>query len=166
MVLPLTALQVMVCNNISNMKATIDGTDDLLKRWQKLSPNLFDIVQHAQPGDIFLKKQHNPYSPLELLNSFEIHHYLSKLSFKTERTSYIGFVDFEIDFDYIDSIKFDGEPVRVFCYEKEPFCVVKSMIIMEMIQDFDVTPRSIVEVWLSKYCSSIFQESNESYVGY
>ena len=162
----LTAVQDMVCNNIANMKATIDGTDDLLKRWQEISPNLFDFVQHAQPGDIFLKKQYNPYSPRAPQQFRNTPFPEQPVLQNGTNVIDIGFVDFGITFDSIDSIKFEGEPVRVFGYEKEPFCVAKSMRIMEMIHDSDVTPRSIVEVWLSKYCSSIFQESNESYVEY
>ena len=56
----------------------------------------------------------------------------------------IGFVDFGITFDSIDTIDLEGEPVTVFGYEVEPFCVAKSLIMLEMMKDIDVHSRSIV----------------------
>ena len=148
----LIAVKDMVSNNIANMTAKSERGDDL-KRWQEISPELFNFIEHAEPGDVFLKKKYHSYSPRapqQFRNTP-----LSEPAVLQNGTSVvdIGFVDFGIAFDSIDSIKFEGNPVRVFGYEKEPLCVAKSMIMMEMMKENDVTPRSVVEVWLSSLWS-------------
>jgi len=150
----LKATRDMVYNNIIDL--TLDGEKtqrDLLKRWQEISPNLFEFIENAKIGDIFLKNtyaSYQPGAPQQFRNTP-----LSEPAVLKNGTTVIdiGFVDFGIAFDSIDSIDFKGSPVTVFGYEMEPFCVAKSMVMMEMIKDVDVNTRSVVEVWLSSLWS-------------
>jgi hypothetical protein len=65
----------------------------------------------------------------------------------------IGFVDFGITFDSIDTLEPEGDPLIVVGFEAEPQCVAKSMIMIEMMKDAQVMARSVVEVWLSSLWS-------------
>eukprot|EP00957_Ditylum_brightwellii_P051528 3906983-Ditylum_brightwellii.AAC.1 len=63
----------------------------------------------------------------------------------------------------LDTIDFKDSPVTVFGYESDPFCVAKSMVMMKMIQDVNVSARSVVEVWLSSLWSkATFKSFNEA----
>ena len=61
----------------------------------------------------------------------------------------IEFVDFGIAFDLVDSLDDGGNPLVVVGYDMSPFCVAKSMVMVEMMKDTEVGARSVVEVWLS-----------------
>ena len=64
-----------------------------------------------------------------------------------------GFVDFGITIDFIECISDNGAPLVVLAYEMEPMCVAKTSIMLEMMRDAAVSPRSVVEVWLSSLWS-------------
>ena len=66
----------------------------------------------------------------------------------------IGFVDFGIVFDLVDSLDDGGNPLVVVGYDMSSFCVAKSMVMVEMMKDTEVSARSVVEVWLSSLWST------------
>jgi hypothetical protein len=65
----------------------------------------------------------------------------------------IGFVDFGVIIDSIQTLDPDGETLTVLAYEMEPLCVAKTWIMLEMMQNEDTPSRSVVEVWLSSLWS-------------
>ena len=145
----LSEIKEMIESNLRNLLKDHDTMEDRLKRWQEISPNLVDFVSHAMPGDIFIKKRYLPYcpgAPQQFRNSP-----LPAPGVLKNGTTMVefGFVDFGISFDGIDSLDPDGAPVHIFGYEMEPFCVAKTMVMLEMMKDVSTSPRSIVEVWMS-----------------
>lgn len=142
-----------VVENLSILAGDDTATGNLLKRWQEVSPNLYDFLRDAQPGDIFLKKQYRPYNPRapQQFRNTPNEHMFPLVNGKTHVD--IGFVDFGIVFDSIGSLSFDGDPLTVVGYDAEPFCVAKSLVMLEIINDPTTTPRNVLEVWLSSLWS-------------
>jgi len=65
----------------------------------------------------------------------------------------IGFVDFGIIIDSMEQIVEGGDKVSITGIESEPFCVAKTTIMMQMINDRSTAVRSVVEVWVSSFWS-------------
>jgi hypothetical protein len=60
----LDSVKDMLQTNITALNKSDDGNvENLLKRWQEVSPELNNFLRRAQPGDIFLNKTYNPYTP-------------------------------------------------------------------------------------------------------
>lgn len=151
----LDATRRMLQENLLDMNGEDTDVRDLAKRWQEVSPNLGSFVETAKPGDIFLKKQYCPYNagaPQQFRNTPMAEPGILE---NGKTIVDIGFVDFGMAFDSIDSLRLDGEPTVVVGYEAEAQCVAKSMIMIEMMRDVGVTARSVVEVWLSSLWSEI-----------
>lgn len=150
----LFATEKMITTNLQEMmsdKTEFDRTD-MLKRWGEISSNLGEFLLIAKPGALFLKKPFTPYKtrPQQFRNS----PVLEPIILVNGTTVIeIGFVDFGITLEGIDSLKLDGEPLTVVGYEMEPMCVAKTLVMLEMMKMQTVAARSVVEVWVSSLWS-------------
>ena len=81
----------------------------------------------------------------------------------------IGFVDFCITFDGIDSLDAEGLPLMVVGYEMEAQCVAKARIMIVMMKDPRVKTREVLEVWLnslwSKSTFAAFKRATKKIIG-
>jgi hypothetical protein len=143
----------MILSNLRNLSGDDTNTQHFAKRWQEISPNLFEFLRTAEPGDIFRKKQYRPYNP-GAPQQFRNTPMAEPTKLENGKTIVdIGFVDFGITFDSIDTLEPEGDPLIVVGFEAEPQCVAKSMIMIELMKDAQVMARSVVEVWLSSLWS-------------
>lgn len=151
----LHATQEMVTSNLRMLNEEVDNDlkNNMLKRWQELSPEVIEFVCQADAGEVFKEKKYMPYNP-KAPQQFR-NTPLAEPTVLVNGTSIvdIGFVDFGITFDSAGSIQFDGEPVTVLGFDMDPFCVAKSLVMHTMIKSKQVSARSIVEVWLSSLWS-------------
>lgn len=152
----LMATQEMISTNIANLNKEDEAEDvqNLLKRWQEVSPALWDFVEDAQPGDIFLKKRYQPYSP-GAPQQFRNTPLVQPLKLNGGTTVVeIGFVDFGMAFDSITTLDVDEDkPLNVVGYEASPHCVAKTHVMLQMMKNAKVDARSVIEVWLSSLWS-------------
>ena len=127
----LYATRNMVLSNLRNLLLDDnENTGNILKRWQEIGPNLSNFLEHANIGDVFLDKEYQMYSP-GAPQQFRNTPLAEPAVFKNGTTVVdVGFVDFGIAFDSVDSITSQGEPVVVLAYDMSSFCVAKSMIIL------------------------------------
>ena len=118
----------MVSSNLRRLAETDDDRRGMLKRWQESLALIDDFTYRAKLGEVFKEKayvSYNPRAPQQFRNT----PLAEPTSLVNGRSIVdIGFVDFGITFDCIDSIDFDGEPVTVLAYDMHPFCVAKSMV--------------------------------------
>ena len=151
----LQATREMVSSNLRMLNKTSDGDrEDMLKIWQELSPAVIDFALRADAGEVFKEKVYMPYNP-GAPQQFRNTPLAEPTVLVNGRSIVdIGFVDFGIAFDSIDSIDFNGEPVTVLAYDMDPFCVAKSMVMHTMMKDKQVSARTVVEVWLSSLWSN------------
>lgn len=149
----LTEVKKMLKTNISNLLKTDSSQQSLLKRWQEISPALFRFVELAEIGDVFKEKGYHPYSPgapQQFRNSPSPDYpVLTNGKSMVE----IGFVDFGISFEGIDSLAVDGPPLTVVGYEMEAQCVAKTRIMILMMKDPRVNAQEVLEVWLNSLWS-------------
>jgi len=136
-------LNVDVDNDLENM----------LKRWQEVSPEVFDFAGQARVGEVFKEKKYMPYKPKAPQQFRNTPLADPTVLVNGKSIVDIGFVDFGITFDSAGSIQFHGEPVTVLGFDMDPFCVAKSLVMHTMIKSKQVSARSIVEVWLSSLWS-------------
>lgn len=149
----LEATRDMVSNSIRNLMAEDDDASNMLKRWQEISPMLDRFIQKAELGDVFKEKVYHPYSP-GAPQQFRNTPLRDPTAFKHGTTVVdIGFVDFGISFDSVDSVHDNNDPITILGYDMDPFCVAKSIVMHKMMKDKTVTARSIVEVWLNSLWS-------------
>jgi hypothetical protein len=142
-------------DNIRNLLSNEEYLSErnTLKRWQEISPNLTEFLESAEIGDIWRKKayrQYDPSAPQQFRNSP-----LTEAAMLRNGTTLvdIGFVDFGIAFDSVDSLDETGDPLTVLAYETEPHCIAKTKVMLEMMRYPEVNARSVVEVWLSSLWS-------------
>lgn len=152
-----TALQAtrdMLKENLEMMSIENDpDPQNLLKRWMEVGPDLFDFISTADAGDVWKTKPYRLYSP-PAPQQFRNTSFSCPTHIQNGKNIVdIGFVDFGIIFESVDSIDPAGEPVQVLAYDKDPFCIAKTLVMHEMILDESVQPRSVVEVWLSSLWS-------------
>jgi len=145
----------MMATNLGMLVKADENCGDFAKRWQDISPELDEFIKHAKPGDVFEKKRYRVYhppAPQHFRNTP-----IAEPTVLANGTTVvdIGFVDFGITFDSIDSIDLEGKPVTVLGYDMQPFCVAKSMVMIAMIKDREVGARSVIEVWLSSLWSKV-----------
>ena len=145
------ATKDMMRTNIKNLGDGKKGsTTDTLKRWGEISPAWRAFYLNAAPGDVFMEKTfriYEPGAPQQFRNSPLLAP--GKLTNGTTVVD-LGFVDFGYTVDSVDTIEDDvTRPVVVVAYETEQLCVAKTLIMLEMMKVESVSPRSVVEVWLS-----------------
>ena len=147
----LEATKDMMQTNIKNMgDDKAESTADRLKRWGGISPALGTFYLQATAGDVFTEKTfhiYQPGAPQQFRNSP-----LPAPGKLTNGTTVVdlGFVDFGYTLDSVHTIENDPtRPVVVVAYEVEQLCVAKTSIMLEMMKVSSVSPRSVVEVWLS-----------------
>lgn len=143
----------MLLANVTQLLKEEFSIQGQLKRWQEVSPSQRQFFCSATPGDIFRDKTrnlYNPGAPQQFRNSP-----VPEPPVLTNGKSMveIGFVDFGITFDGIDSLDVDGAPLHVFGYEAEAQCVAKTRIMLVMMNDTSVSSRQIIEVWLNSLWS-------------
>lgn len=147
----LEVTKTMHINNLSDMKKNEQSNDDMLKRWQDLSGGFLDFYVNAQPGDVNRGREFRPYEapPQQFRNSP-----IPQAPLLVNGTTVVefGFVDFGITIDGVQNLHFDGPPLLVFAFDKEPLCIAKSLVMCRMMSDSACT-RSVVEVWLSSLWS-------------
>ena len=149
----LDATKSMMLSNLRNLSGDDTNIEDLAKRWQEVSPNLSEFLRTAKVGDIFHKKKYMPYNP-GAPQQFRNTPLAVPAKLKNGKTYVdIGFVDFGITFDSINTLEMEGNPLIVVVFEAEPQCAAKSMIMIEMMKDTQVMAQSVVEVWLSSLWS-------------
>lgn len=140
----------MVDSNVKNLFKEDFSVESLAKRWNEVSKELISFVSGATPGDIYTNKVFIPYDtkskPQQFRNTPPI-----QPAVLTNGTNVIdiGFVDFGIAIDAVSTIKHGEEPVTVYAFEKEPMCVAKCLVMLEMMKVTEVSPRSVLEVWMS-----------------
>lgn len=59
----------------------------------------------------------------------------------------IGFVDLGLVIVGVHFIKLGLPPVTVYTCDKEPFCVAKCLVMLEMLRKVDAESSSVLEVW-------------------
>ncbi|KAL3793054.1 hypothetical protein HJC23_003062 [Cyclotella cryptica] len=97
----LISVQEMLSTNISCLNKEDSEVVNLLKRWQEVSPALSRFLRQAQPGDIFLEKSYNPYTP-GAPQQFRNTPLIAPMKLNGGTTIVdIGFVDFGMAFDSI-----------------------------------------------------------------
>lgn len=135
----LQATRDMIQTNLANLLKTEDSTKGLLKRWQEVSPALFRFVEAARIGDVFREKGYYPYSP-GAPQQFRNSPTPDRPPLSNGKTMIeIGFVDFGLTFDGIDSLDVDGPPLIVVGYEMEAQCIAKALIMITMMKDLRVS---------------------------
>jgi len=145
----LMANESMLSTNISNLSGEENDQRDMLKRWMEISPNLEAFLAVAKPGDIFLDKEYAPYEP-RASQQFRNTPLAEPIKLNNGKFLVdIGFVDFGMCFDSINTLDPSGEPLTVIGYDASAQCVAKSLIMIQMMKDESVEARSVVEVWLS-----------------
>lgn len=151
----LQATKRMVESNVTMLhKDEEDSLEDHMKRWQEYSPQLDEFICNAKVGDVYKEKKNLPYKP-SAPQHFRNSPIFDPLILMNGRTIIdVGFVDFGITFDSIDSIAYDQDPVKVMAFDSDPFCVAKSLVMHTMMNDkHEPNARTIVEVWLSSLWS-------------
>jgi hypothetical protein len=143
----------MMEKNLENLYKDDYSEESLLKRWQEVSPQLWDFVKTAVPGDIFRSKKYMPYQPKAAQQFRNTPLSERGVVRNGDVVVDIGFVDFGIIFDSLEQISLGAAKVCVTGFEAEPFCVAKSIVMMQMIKMPNASARSIVEVWMSSVWS-------------
>lgn len=149
-------------NNLKDLFASDEGDmEQMVWRWQEVSPNLIEFLHTASPGDIFKKKKYRPYTPGAPQQFRNTPLALGGLFNNDKPYNFIdiGFVDLGIVFDSLDSLDADGCPVTIVGIDAEPFCVAKALVMFEMAKDPSIVPRSVVEVWFSSFWSEVTHKS-------
>jgi len=148
----LDATRKMLKTNIENLFGE-ESEQDILKRWQEISPALFIFLENAQVGDIFEAKEYRPYLP-DAPQQFRNSPMQERCGVRNgDVVIDIGFVDFGVIFEAVGQIKPYGKKVKVFGFDAEPFCVAKSCVMIRMIKNPETRTRSVVEVWMSSLWS-------------
>ena len=148
----LSLIQDMMKSNIPNLLAEDKQEfSDIVKRWGGWSDEIKEFIFEGKVGDIFLKKTYLEYNtgqvaPQQFRNTAP-----SAAPHFANGTVHvdIGFVDFGVVIDGVETIQTEGPPVTVLAFDKEPMCVAKSMIMLEMMKISEIKPRNIIEVWMS-----------------
>jgi hypothetical protein len=139
---------MMMATNIESLMMD-ENKESFQYRWLENTPELREFIMGAKVGDVYDSPHVNPYVP------GSVQHYRNTPPFEPpvlESGKVIldfGFVDFGIALDGVSSIKTGDAPTIVYAFDKEPFAIAKSLVIMQMMQDKSVSPRSLVEVWMS-----------------
>ena len=114
------AVQEMISTNILHLNREEKDADNLLKRWQEVSPALFEFLREATPGDIFYAKQYHPYAP-GAPQQFRNTPLAEPLKLENGRTMVdIGFADFGVALDSIKTLNPSGEPLTIIGYDMSP----------------------------------------------
>ena len=145
--------QRMMSENVLSLNKEDNDVRNLFKRWQEISPALFDFLEGAKTGDIFARKEYTPYEP-GAPQQFRNTPLAEPAKLEGDKIVVdIGFVDFGMVFDSIKTLDPRGKPLIVVGYDAAPLCVAKSLVMHTMLKDSQVEARSIVEVWLSSLWS-------------
>lgn len=145
---------LMMATNEVNLAIYDASEPSLLRRWQEISPEVVDFMKGAKIGDIYV----SPYS--KQYSSGSVQHYRNTPPFEPANLGSgkvivdFGFVDFGIVVDGVSSIQVGSAPTLIYAFDKEPFAIAKSLVMMQMMRDPRVSSRSLVEVWMSTLWTS------------
>jgi hypothetical protein len=157
-------VQDMMDNNIKHLSSPSESYDrsNILQRWGYIGPELPAFIKCNEPGKVFESKpyfKYQPHAPQQFRNS----PFGCSIKLLNGTTLIdVGFVDFGITIDSIETLDTDISqgPLTVIGYEMDPFCVAKTLVMLEMMRQAVVQSRSVVEVWLSSLWS---QETNSAF---
>lgn len=148
-------IKKMVDSNVKNLLEEDTSRDSLAKRWHEISPQLFQFIKYAEPGDVYVNKTYIAYDTHKKPQQFRNTPPVEAVALVNGKCVIdIGFVDFGITIDSAASIDPNGEPVTVYAYDKEPFCVAKCLVMLEMLKTSGASERSVLEVWMSTLWSA------------
>ena len=143
----------MPMTNLQFLSETTTSFPQVLRRFQEVSPELGEFLQHAQMGDVFRDRQYQKYrsdTPQQFRNTA----FVFPLSLQNGATHIeIGFTDFGTVIDSTAALKPLLEPLTVLAYDSDPFCVAKTLVMLEMMKNTKTTPRNVVEVWVNSMWS-------------
>ena len=143
--MPMTNLQLLSNNTVSD--------SDLLQRFHEIGPGLEEFLPHAKPGDVFRRKEHLKYwgdAQQQFRNTASV----SPLPLQNGKTHIeIGFTDFGTVIDSTAAPKPLLEPLTVLAYDSDPFCVAKTLVMLQMMKNTKTTARNIVEAWINSMWS-------------
>jgi hypothetical protein len=154
----------MVKTNESEIFKDDYSRESLVKRWNELSPELIRFLEEATPGAIYRNKTYIPYNTTgakKIFQQFRNTPPKEPAVFANGKTIIdIGFVDFGIIFDGIENIADGDAPVTVYAIDKEPICVAKCLVMLQMMKIPGCIARNVVEVWMctlwSKETAALF----------
>ena len=155
----LSVTRQMVLERSKNNLRDLFGSDmhdqqQLLWRWQEISPELFNFLNGTPtPGTVFQKKAYRPYRPGAPQQFRNTPLALGGLLKNGITVIDIGFVDFGVVFDCVDSLDTQGAPIDIVGIEADPFCVAKALVMFEMTKCPSNMARAVVEVWFSSLWS-------------
>ena len=139
--------------NLEQLTSESESLEDTLKRWQEASVDLREFLLRAEVGDVFQNKKYHQYenhAPQQFRNTA----FVSQLPLQNGKTHIeIGFTDFGTVIDSTAALKPLLEPLTVLAYDSDPFCVAKTLVMLQMMKNTKTTPRNIVEVWINSMWS-------------